>query len=72
MMRFETPKMPAHSKLEIINARLPNGTSDRIDRVLNGGEVRSAFIRHAVEAELQRREESGVMRPARSRPSRAP
>ena len=36
--------------------RLPEGTGARIDAVLNGGELRSAFIRVAVEAELRRRE----------------
>jgi metal-responsive CopG/Arc/MetJ family transcriptional regulator len=43
-------------KDEIVNARLTRGTGERIDRVLYGGEVRSAFIRRAVETELQRRE----------------
>ena len=56
MIRFMTPDVPPHSKLEVVNARLPEGTSERIDRVLNGGELRSAFIRHAVEKELQYRE----------------
>ena len=52
-----TPTLPFSSKFEeVVNARLPIGTSERIDQVLNGGELRSAFIRHAVEAELQRRE----------------
>lgn len=47
---------PVH-KTEIVNARLPAGTGERMDRVLKGGELRSAFIRAAVEAELQRRED---------------
>ena len=56
MMRFQTPTLPDSHFSEVINARLPVGTGERIDQVLNGGELRSAFIRHAVEAELQRRE----------------
>jgi metal-responsive CopG/Arc/MetJ family transcriptional regulator len=56
MIKFETPTLPTALKMEMINARLPEGTGERIDRVLNGGELRSAFIRHAVEAELKRRE----------------
>lgn len=58
MMKFMTSKTdkPAVMKLEMINARLPQGTGERIDRVLKGGELRSAFIRAAIEAELERRE----------------
>ena len=37
-------------------ARLPAGTLDRIDAVLNEGENRAAFIRGAIERELKRRE----------------
>jgi metal-responsive CopG/Arc/MetJ family transcriptional regulator len=49
---------------EIIRSRLPEGTSARIDRVLKGGELRSAFVRAAVEAELQRREAATAETPA--------
>ena len=58
MMKFMTSQTdkPAVQKLEMINARLPEGTGARMDRVLKGGELRSAFIRVAIEAELQRRE----------------
>lgn len=43
-------------KSETATIRLPAGTNERIDRMLYGGEVRSAFIRRAVLAELERRE----------------
>jgi len=43
-------------KLEIMTVRVPEGTMDRISSVLYGGELRSVFIRVAVEAELSRRE----------------
>jgi metal-responsive CopG/Arc/MetJ family transcriptional regulator len=46
---------PDDLKLEIMTVRVPYGTLARIDRVLRGGELRSAFIRSAVEAELQSR-----------------
>lgn len=39
-----------------IPARLPAGTLDRMDGVLNDGERRADFIREAVERELKRRE----------------
>jgi metal-responsive CopG/Arc/MetJ family transcriptional regulator len=42
--------------IETANVRLPEGTIDRIEKVLKGGELRSGFIRTAVEAELRRRE----------------
>ena len=45
---------------EPLPIRLPEGSTRRIDRVLKGGELRSAFAREAVERELQRRE--GLMR----------
>lgn len=41
---------------EVTNIRLAKGTGPRIDRVLYGGELRSDFVRAAIEAELQRRE----------------
>jgi hypothetical protein len=41
---------------EPMTIRLVKGTALRIDAVLYGGEVRSAFVRRAVEAELARRE----------------
>lgn len=50
--------LPDDPKLEIVTARLPEGTNGRIDRVLRGGELRSHFIRIAVEAELQKREKA--------------
>ena len=56
MMKFMTHTMPDTAKAEMINARLPIGSGERMDRVLYGGELRSAFIRHAIEAELRRRE----------------
>ena len=37
-------------------ARLPAGTLDRIDAVLDEDENRSSFIRAAIEKELKRRE----------------
>jgi metal-responsive CopG/Arc/MetJ family transcriptional regulator len=37
-------------------ARLPGGTLDRIDAVLDDGENRAEFIRAAIERELKRRE----------------
>jgi metal-responsive CopG/Arc/MetJ family transcriptional regulator len=43
-------------KLEIMTVRVPEGTMDRINNLLRGGELRSVFIRTAVEAELTRRE----------------
>lgn len=50
--------MPAEetANSERFNARMPTGTSQRISRVLYGGELPSAFFRRAVENELQRRE----------------
>jgi len=42
-------------KLEIMTVRVPEGTMDRINGLLRGGELRSVFIRTAVEAELTRR-----------------
>ena len=44
---------------EQIPARLPGGTLDRIDRVLEDKESRAGFIREAVERELKRRERKG-------------
>jgi hypothetical protein len=54
---------------EIVQVRFPRGLSKRIDKVLYGGELRSAFIRVAVMAELKRREASASGRSpsARSR-----
>lgn len=42
-------------KLEIMTVRVPEGTLACIDQHLKGGELRSAFIREAVEAEIARR-----------------
>jgi hypothetical protein len=47
--------------IEIVQVRLPRGTSKRIDKVLRGGELRSAFIRMAVMTELRRREPKPVL-----------
>ena len=44
---------------EQMPARFPAGTLRRMGRVLKPKESRAAFIRHAVEAELRRRERSG-------------
>lgn len=53
-MKFLSPKdRPA---TEILNVRLLEGSLDRIDKVLRGGEIKAMFIREAIEAELQRRE----------------
>ena len=52
-------------KLEVITIRIPKGTGERIDKVLYGGELRSAFIREAIEAELGRRK-PGRRRPAKT------
>ena len=41
---------------EQIPARLPGGTKDRIERVLQDKESIAGFIREAVERELKRRE----------------
>jgi len=43
-------------KVDVLTMRLPGGSFARIDRVLKGGEIRAAFFRMAVEAELQKRE----------------
>jgi len=45
-------------KLEIMTVRVAEGTMERINRLLRGGELRSVFIRTAVEAELKRREKN--------------
>lgn len=37
-------------------ARFPEGTLERIDRLLEDGETRADFIRDAVERELMRRQ----------------
>ena len=54
-------------KLEMINARLGKGTGARIDKVLYGGELRSAFIRMAIEKELRHREKNAGRKLAPSR-----
>lgn len=41
---------------EQIPARLPEGTLDRMDAVLEDGEKRADFLREAVDRELRRRE----------------
>jgi len=56
-------------KLEIMTVRVPEGTMDRISSVLYGGELRSVFIRVAVEAELLRREKAARKRAASPRTS---
>ena len=42
--------------LEMTMIRLPKGTGERIDSVMQGKGKRSVFIRQAIERELQRRE----------------
>jgi metal-responsive CopG/Arc/MetJ family transcriptional regulator len=44
---------------EQIPARLPAGTLDRMDSVLEDGEKRADLIREAIERELKRRERKG-------------
>jgi metal-responsive CopG/Arc/MetJ family transcriptional regulator len=53
-MSFIAPKPGIGSV--VTNIRLAKGVLPRIDRVLHGGELRSDFIRAAIDAELQRRE----------------
>jgi len=53
------------SQVDVLTMRLPAGSFDRIHRVLKGGELRSAFVRVAVEAELQKREEAERRKRAR-------
>ncbi len=51
---------PARKWAEDMQARFPEGTFDRIKRVLGDGEDRTDFVRAAVAHELDRREgESG-------------
>jgi metal-responsive CopG/Arc/MetJ family transcriptional regulator len=50
-MKNDTPRLE-----ELITSRLPVGTSKRMDKVLYGGELRSALIRAAIEKELRKRE----------------
>jgi metal-responsive CopG/Arc/MetJ family transcriptional regulator len=45
------------AKREKIMARLPEGSLQRMDNVLHGGELRSKFMRDAILAEIQRRED---------------
>lgn len=42
-----------------VTARFPEGTLERVKAVLKDGEPQSSFIRDAVLAELERREEKG-------------
>lgn len=55
-MTRRTRKIPPNQHVDLINARLPEGTLERMDRVLMGGELRSGFIRMAIDRELRRRE----------------
>ena len=49
--------MPAEKVyLEAMMVRMATGTNARIRAVLRGGELRAAFVREAVERELERRE----------------
>lgn len=48
--------MTDEPKNETTHVRFPVGTTARIRRVLYGGEIQPAFIRTAVERELERRE----------------
>lgn len=51
-----TRKHPQSAVADIMQARMKKGTFKRMDRVLKGGELRSHFLRTAVEAELRKRE----------------
>jgi hypothetical protein len=44
---------------ERVMAKLPAGTLERIAAVLEKGEERTAFLREAVEREIERREAAG-------------
>lgn len=48
-------------KLEILTIRIPKGTLDGIDKLLQGGELRSAFCRTAIEHEIERRRPKPVI-----------
>jgi hypothetical protein len=41
---------------EVYLAKFPDGTLERIDRVLEAKEPRAAFVREAVDREIKRRE----------------
>ena len=41
---------------EVYLAKFPEGTLDRIDKVLEAKEPRAAFVREAVDREIKRRE----------------
>jgi len=47
--------MAEDPKLELMSVRVPQGTFERIDTLLKGGELRSTFIRTAVQNEIDRR-----------------
>ena len=49
--------MTDEPKNETTHVRFPVGTTARIRNVLYGGEIQPAFIRTAVERELERREQ---------------
>lgn len=54
-LRLLTPEMTP-AKTEITTVRLPEGSTQRIERVLKSGEIQAMFIRAAVDNELRRRE----------------
>jgi len=56
------PKRRLSGKREMLTARLEQGTWDRITQVLKGGELHSAFVRAAIEAELHARETAAKRR----------
>lgn len=59
-------------KLEIMTVRVPEGTLAEIDTVLKGGELRSVFIRQAVQTELAKRKKAAQRRNGTpTRPARA-
>lgn len=60
-----TPKQAGRKRInyEQIPARLPAGTLDRIDAVLEDGEKRADLLREAVEREIKRRERNASIRP---------
>jgi len=57
MMKFNRYIAPKPGVGSIVaNVRVAKDTGDRIDQVLYGGELRSDFLRAAIEKELIRRE----------------
>lgn len=55
-MSATTRKHPQSAVADLMQARFPKGTFKRMDRLLRGGELRTHFVRTAVEAEMKKRE----------------